>query len=87
MGKVHLMTMEDLDHRSKAYRKAQALYQEIADAYGPDLDFQQRQLASSTALLTAWIEDIAVRSFIGENVNKMEGACLINARRKEMAAL
>jgi hypothetical protein len=87
MGKVHLMTLDDLDHRSKAYRKAQASFDEIAEAYGPDLDFQQRQLASSVALLTAWIEDIAVRSFIGEKVDKNTGALLINTRRKEMAAL
>lgn len=87
MGRVQLMTLDDLDHRSKAYRKAQALYNEIAEAYGPDLDFQQRQLASSVALLTAWIEDIAVRSFIGEKVNKDTAAVLINTRRKEMSSL
>jgi hypothetical protein len=89
MGRVHLMTLDDLDHRSKAYRKAQALFNELVDEYGHDgdLSFEQRQHANSIALLTAWIEDIAVRSFIGEKVDKNTCAALINTRRKEMATL
>lgn len=86
-GKLRLMTIDDLDGRTLAARRAHQLVGAIEDDLGGDLTTSQRQLAQHAAILGAMVEDLATRWLQGEKIDQTMYATLINSQRRVLAAL
>jgi hypothetical protein len=86
-GKLQLMTIDDLDGRTLAARRAKQLVGAIEEDLGGELTVSQRQLATHAAILGAMIESMSARWLQGEAVDLANYALLINAQRRILAAL
>lgn len=87
-GKLRgLMTIEDLDGRTLAARRAKDLIAAIEEDMGGDLTVSQRQLVQHAAILGAMVEDLATRWLLGEKIDQANYALLINAQRRVLVAL
>jgi hypothetical protein len=86
-GKLRLMTLESLDGRTLAGRRARELISEIEEELGDEPTVAQRQLARHAAILGAMIENIGVKWLQGETVALAEYALLINAQRRAFESL
>jgi len=85
-GKMRLLTLDDLDGRTAAAKRAQALRDAImSDLGGEDsLSAIKRSLADSVAISTAIIEDAYARWLRNDpGVNLGEITTLANARRRD----
>jgi hypothetical protein len=90
IGKLQLLTIGNLDGRTLAARRAKELISAIAEDIGCDTDeltTSQRQLIQHAAILGAMIEDYATRWLLGEKIDQVNYAMLINAQRRILAAL
>jgi hypothetical protein len=67
-GKLQLMTLESLDGRTLAARRAKQLVGAIEENMGGDLTISQRQLATHAAILGAMIESMATQWLLGERL-------------------
>jgi hypothetical protein len=87
-GKLRgLMTIDDLDGRTLAARRAKDLIAAIEDDMGGDITVSQRQLIQHAAILGAMVEDLATRWLLGEKIDQANYALLINAQRRVLGAL
>lgn len=87
-GKLRgLMTIDDLDGRTLAARRAKDLIAAIEEDMGGDLTVSQRQLVQHAAMLGAMVEDLATRWLLGEKIDQANYALLINAQRRVLGAL
>jgi hypothetical protein len=84
-GKLRLLTLDDLDGRTRAKQRAEELRESlISERGGIDrLDVMRVAHTASWAILTAMIEDQCARFLMGEAVEPSAIATLINARRRE----
>ncbi len=83
--KLRLLTLEDLDGRTRARQRADQLRERLmAERGGADrLDIMRTTHASTWALLTSMIEDQMARFLLGDPVEPATIATLVNARRRE----
>jgi hypothetical protein len=86
-GKVTLLTLQDLDGRTLAARRARSLIESLEEAHGPDVPIEQRLRIVDLAVLNAMTEDRATRYFRGEPVDAIEFATLVNAKRRVLDSL
>jgi hypothetical protein len=82
-----LRSIDDLDGRTHAARRARQLIGAIEEDLGGDLTVSQRQLAQHAAILGAMLEDAATRWLSGETIDQSNYALLINAQRRILDAL
>ena len=83
--KLRLLTLDDLDGRTRARQRAEELRERLmAERGGADrLDVMRTTHASTWALLTSMIEDQMARFLLGDPVEPATIATLVNARRRE----
>ena len=88
-GKVRLCSLDDLDHRTTAAKRAASLVSGLeSDAGGADqVSVGQRELIKRAALLGAFIEDCEVRWLQHERVEVSEYLAAINAQRRVLATI
>jgi hypothetical protein len=88
-GKVTVMSLADLDGRTNAARRAKEVIGELEREYGSseDLPVEQRMRIVDLAILNAMSEDLAVKFFLGEPVDRIEFATLVNAKRRALDSL
>jgi hypothetical protein len=82
--RVRLLSLDDLDRRTGAYRKTVELIEAIeSDAGGRDqLSTGQRQLVQRAAVTGALLEEIETRWLRGEDIDPAIYAMLGNAQRR-----
>ena len=87
--KLRLLTLADLDGRTRARQRAEELRERvISERGGPDqIDVMRAAHTDTWALLTAMIEDLMARYILGEPIEPSSVATLINARRREGEAI
>jgi hypothetical protein len=85
--KVRLLTLADLDSRTRACKQALALRDGfLADLGGADYaTVAQRELAQRGAILGAMLEDQEARWLRGDGVELPEYCTLVNAQRRVLA--
>jgi hypothetical protein len=85
-GKRWLLTLDDLDGRTNASKRAHQL---IAALTGddPDITIEQKLRIVDLAVLNAMTEDMATRYFKGEAVDRVAFATLSNAKRRILDSL
>lgn len=83
--KVRLLSLDDLDGRTRARQRAEELRERLmVERGGPDrLDVMRTTHASTWAILSTMIEDQMARFLMGDPVEPAAVATLINARRRE----
>jgi hypothetical protein len=83
--KKRLLTLEDLDRRTKAAQRALELHEQlVAERGGPEsLSVLRHEMTRSVAVLTAMIEDMQARWLRGDKIDPAAIATLLNARRRE----
>jgi hypothetical protein len=83
--KLRLLTLDDLDGRTRARRHADELRERlISERGGADrLDAMRLAYTSTWAAFTALIEDQLTRLFLGEPIDPARIATIANARRRE----
>jgi hypothetical protein len=84
-GKARLLTLDDLDGRTRARQRADDLRERvICERGGADrIDALRMVHASTWAVLSAMIEDQLARVMLGEPIEPGAIATLVNARRRE----
>jgi hypothetical protein len=86
-GKVQLLTLESLDGRTLAARRAHQLVDAIEEDMGGDLTVSQKQMATHAAILGAMIEDMAANWLLGKKIDHAVYSTLINTQRRLLEAL
>jgi hypothetical protein len=86
-GKIRLGSIDELDGRTAAAKKAQALVAGLVADLGADPSTGQRQLVTRAALLAAIIEDMEARWIGGEQIDFSEYTLLVNAQRRLLATV
>jgi hypothetical protein len=83
-GKLRLRSLDDLDQRTTAYRRACELIASVeADLGGADrLSTGERQIVQRAALTGALCEDLETRWLAGESIDPALYASLGNAQRR-----
>src|SRR5262245_31023931 len=83
--KTRLLSIADLDGRTRARRRAEELRERVVSERGgaDRMDALRLVHADSWAILTALIEDQIARLMLGEAVDPAGIATLINTRRRE----
>jgi hypothetical protein len=86
-GKRRLLTLKDLDSRTRATKQALALRDGfLSDLGGADrVTVAQHELAQRGAILGAMIEDQEARWLRGDGVELAEYCTLVNAQRRVLA--
>lgn len=86
-GKVRLLTLQDLDARTRACKHALGLRDGfLSDLGGEDnASIAQRELAQRASVLGAMLEDAEARWLRGEPVQLAEFCTLVNAQRRVLA--
>jgi hypothetical protein len=86
-GKVRLLTLQDLDSRTRACKHALGLRNGfLSDLGGEDrASIAQRELAQRASVLGAMLEDAETRWLRGEPVQLAEFCTLVNAQRRVLA--
>ncbi len=84
-GKARLLTLDDLDKRTKAAQRAFELRDNLVSERGgaEHMSSLRYIFTCSTAVLSAMIEDLNTRWLRGEPVDPSSIATLLNARRRE----
>lgn len=87
--KVRLLTLADLDGRTRAAQHALELRASILSDLGGQehTSIAQRELAQRAAILGAALEDIETRWLKGNPIELKEYATLINAQRRVLSDL
>jgi hypothetical protein len=86
-GKVAFLTIEGLDQRTLAARRAKQMVASIEEEFGNDLTTAQKQMTLNAAILSTMIEDLSARWLIGERVDFEDFTSLINTQRRLLSAL
>jgi hypothetical protein len=83
-GKVRLLTLDHLDRRTGAYKKASDLIGSIESDLGGSevLSIGERQLAQRAGVLGALLEDMETRWLGGEPIDPGSYCTVINAQRR-----
>jgi hypothetical protein len=83
-GKVRLVTLEDMDRRTTAYRRTAETIDAIeVDLGGADmLSTQERMIVRHVALIGSMIEDLGARWLAGEGIDPVMVSTLSNAERR-----
>jgi hypothetical protein len=83
-GKTRLLSLGDIDRRTRAYRKTFDLIASIeTDLGGADrLSTGERQIIQRAALTGALLEDLETRWLSGEPIDAAQYATLSNAQRR-----
>ena len=83
-GKVRLLSLDDMDRRTNAYRRCAELIAHVErDLGGPGrLSNAQQQLIRHAALTTGMIEDLGSRWLSGEAIDPTMFATLTNSARR-----
>lgn len=86
-GKTRLLTLKDLDSRTRACKHALRLRDAIVSDLGGDANVTcaQQELAQRASVLGAMIEDQEARYLRGESVSPTEYCTLANAQRRVLA--
>jgi hypothetical protein len=85
-GRIILLTLDDMDGRTLAARRARQLIDALG-ADDPGVGVEQRLRIVDLAVLNAMTEDMATRYFQGEAVDRIEFATLTNAKRRILDSL
>ena len=67
--KVRPLTIEHLDHRTRASKRARALAAELARGFGTGITEVQRRACEQAGMLAALAEDLAARRLGGQPVS------------------
>lgn len=88
-GRVRLLTLNDLDRRTRAYQRVRTTRAEvIADLGGEDqLSTLEKIAADNAAMLDALLKDVSARWLSGEAVDAADIATLQNSFNRTAAAL
>jgi len=88
-GKRRLRTLDELDQRTAAYRRAQQLVSGLeSDLGGPEqLSTAQREIAKHAALLGAQLEDLECRWISGEPISLGDYSTLVNTQRRSLVTV
>jgi hypothetical protein len=88
-GKIRLRSLDDLDHRTHAAKRAAALVSGLeADAGGADqLSVAQRAIIQRAALCSAILEDREVLWLQGKEIDVTAYATIINCMRRLLESL
>ena len=83
--KARLLTLSDLDKRTKAAQRALDLHERlVAERGGSEvLSVLRYQMTQSVAVLCAMIEDLQAKWISGQSIDPATIATLLNARRRE----
>jgi hypothetical protein len=86
---MRLLTLADLDRRTRAYQRAASLRDELlSDLGGPEhVSVAQRELAERTAVTSAMLTDIEARWLSGEMVDLAHYFTGQNAQRRNLQTL
>ena len=87
--KARLLTIKDLDGRTRAAKRANDVLQTIVSERGgrDRMNLVQLKSAESYSVLTAMIEGIGAGWLDGQKVDANEYATLLNARRREQQVM
>lgn len=88
-GKLRLLSIEDLDGRTAAARRARELVDSITSDLGGDDRITEgtRQLARRAAVLGALVESSEVSMLAGGDVDLSEYLMAVNAQRRVLATI
>jgi hypothetical protein len=88
-GKLRLHTLDDLDGRTMAAKRARDLVDGLVeDAGGADeVTVGQQQLIQRAACLGAYAEDIETRWLAGAEIDAREFAAIVNTQRRVLVAV
>jgi hypothetical protein len=88
-GKVRLRSLDDLDCRTSAAKRARDLVNRLEnDCGGPDqLSTGQREIIKRAALSGAVLEDIEVHWLEGQKIDVGDYALLANSQRRLLATI
>jgi hypothetical protein len=86
-GKLKLLTLDQIDGRTYASRRARDLIEAILRDIGDDISEGTRQLVQRAGVLGAFIEDSETRWLNGEGVDFNNVLAAINAQRRILATL
>ena len=88
-GKLRLLSVEDLDGRTRAARRARSLVDQIeGDCGGADrMTAAQRQLAQRAAIMGAFLEDMETTALAGGQIDLPAYLALTNAQRRVLVNL
>jgi hypothetical protein len=83
--KSRLLTLDDLDRRTKAAQRAFDLHDRLVAERGgaESMSVLRYSMTRSVAVLSAMVEDMQVKWLRGERVEPAAIATLLNARRRE----
>ena len=83
--KSRLLTLDDLDRRTKAAQRAFDLHDRLVAERGgaESMSVLRYSMTRSVAVLSAMVEDMQVKWLRGERVDPAAIATLLNARRRE----
>lgn len=83
-GRTHLLTLNDLDQRTRAYKQAVSLKSGfLSDLGGEDrASVAQQELAQRGAVLGAMLEDQEVKWLAGAPIELDRYCALVNAQRR-----
>jgi len=86
-GKLRLLSLDTLDQRTAAARKANELIANLARDLGRSPSTAEAQLAQRAALLSAMCEDLETRWVAGEPVDLSAYTQLTNALRRLLTTI
>ena len=86
-GKPRLRSLDELDSRTAAARKAQQMVSSLVSDLGGDPTTAERQIAQRAALLSAMLEDAEARWVTGETIDLSEYGFLANTQRRLLVTL
>lgn len=86
-GKVRLRSLDDLDNRTAAARRARELVAELQSDLGGALTTAQRELVKRAALLGAIVEDHEVRWLQRESADLSLYGTLVDRQRRILETL
>jgi len=88
-GKVRLLSLDDVDGRTVAYRRCVDLISHIERDLGGvrQLSTAQQQLVRHAALTAAMLEDLGSRWLAGQPIDPSMYATLVNAARRGFEAI
>ena len=88
-GKLRLLTLDDLDRRTAAYRETRKLIDEIETDLGGGerLSTGERQLVQRAAVLGAVLTDTESRWIEGEPIDATAYCTIVNAQRRVLETI
>jgi hypothetical protein len=86
-GKVRLRSLDDLDNRTAAARRARELVADLESDLGGDLSTAERELVKRAALLGAIVEDTEVRWLQRQHADLSLYGTLVDRQRRILETL